>query len=112
MRTRNRNRRRVLLLTLVMSSVAVMVLGITVFVLFMSVNEQNKRMMMSYAEHQASMLQSVMELVPEKTQQTTAPPDLVLEHIRQTLARNPVITDSGEMLFAYRDDNDIHFVSP
>ncbi len=112
MRTRNRNRRRVLLLTLVMSSVAVMVLGITVFVLFMSVNEQNKRMMMSYAEHQASMLQSVMELVPEKTQQTTAPPDLVLEHIRQTLARNPVITDSGEMLFAYRDDNEIHFVSP
>ena len=57
------NRSRVLLLILVMSSVAIMVLGVTVFVLFMSVSEQNKRIMMSYAEHQASMLQSVMELV-------------------------------------------------
>ncbi len=110
MRARNRN--RILLLTLVMSSVAVMVLGVTVFVLFMSVNEQNKRIMMSYAEHQASMLQSVMELVPEKTRIHAEPPTLVLDHIRQTLARNPVITDSGEMLFAYREGDDIHFVSP
>jgi PAS domain S-box-containing protein len=110
MRIHNRN--RVLLLILVMSSVAIMVLGVTIFVLFMSVNEQNKRIMMSYAEHQASMLQSVMELVPEKTRIQAEPPAMVLDHIRQTLARNPVITDSGEMMFAYRVDGDIYFVSP
>ncbi|HRF87266.1 MAG TPA: ATP-binding protein [Pseudomonadales bacterium] len=95
-----------------MSSVAIMVLGVTIFVLFMSVTEQNKRIMISYAEHQASMLQSVMALVPEQTRLNAEPPSLVLEHIRQTLARNPVITDSGEMLFAYREGNAIHFVSP
>lgn len=110
MRIHNRN--RVFLLIFVMSSVAVMVLGVTIFVLFMSVNEQNKRIMMSYAEHQASMLQSVMELVPEQTRLNTEPPELVVDHIRQTLARNPVITDSGEMLFAYRDGSAIHFVTP
>lgn len=101
-----------MLLILVMSSVAVLVLGVTIFVLYISASEQNKRIMMSYAEHQASMLQSVMELVPEQTRLNTEPPELVVDHIRQTLARNPVITDSGEMLFAYRADNDIHFVSP
>ncbi|MFO1348174.1 MAG: ATP-binding protein [Pseudomonadales bacterium] len=106
------NRSRVLLLILVMSSVAIMVLGVTVFVLFMSVSEQNKRIMMSYAEHQASMLQSVMELVPEQAHTDVEPPAVVLDHIRQTLARNPVITDSGEMMFAYRAGNAIHFVSP
>ncbi|MEZ5493876.1 MAG: ATP-binding protein [Pseudomonadales bacterium] len=110
MRIHNRN--RVFLLIFVMSSVAVMVLGVTIFVLFMSVNEQNKRIMMSYAEHQASMLQSVMKLVPEQTRLNTEPPELVVDHIRQTLARNPVITDSGEMLFAYRDGSAIHFVTP
>ena len=106
------NRNRVFQLILVMSSVAIMVLGVTIFVLFMSVTEQNKRIMISYAEHQASMLQSVMALVPEQTRLNAEPPSLVLEHIRQTLARNPVITDSGEMLFAYREGNAIHFVSP
>lgn len=110
MRIRNRN--RLLLLIMVMSSVAIMVLGVTIFVLFMSVNEQNKRIMMSYAEHQASMLRSVMELVPEQTQSNAGPPAMVLDHIRQTLARNPVITGSGEMMFAYRAGNTIHFVSP
>lgn len=106
------NRNRVFQLILVMSSVAIMVLGVTIFVLFMSVTEQNKRIMISYAEHQASMLQSVMALVPEQTRLNAEPPSLVLEHIRQALARNPVITDSGEMLFAYREGNAIHFVSP
>jgi PAS domain S-box-containing protein len=110
MRLRNRN--SVLMLILVMSSVAVMVLGVTTFVLFMSVSEQNKRIMMSYAEHQASMLQSVMELAPAQSKLGAAPPTLVVEHIRQTLARNPVITDSGEMQFAYREGNQIHFISP
>lgn len=110
MRTRNHN--RIWLLILVISSVAMMVLGVTIFVLFMSVTEQNKRIMMSYAEHQASMLQSVMELIPEQTALNAEPPALVMDHIRQTLARNPVITDSGEMLFAYRVDNTVHFVSP
>jgi PAS domain S-box-containing protein len=109
---KGRNRNRILLLILVMSSVAVLVLGVTIFVLFISALEQNKRIMMSYAEHQASMLQSVMELVPEQTRLNAEPPEMVAEHIRQTLARNPVITDSGEMLFAYRADNFIHFVSP
>jgi two-component system sensor kinase FixL len=109
---RSRNRNRILLLILVMSSVAVMVLSVTIFVLYMLVNEQNKRMMMSYAEHQASMLQSVMGLVPEQTQLDAEPPELVADHIRQTLARNPVITDSGEMLFAYRVGKTIHFISP
>jgi PAS domain S-box-containing protein len=90
----------------------VLVLGITIFVLFVSASEQNKRILMSYAEHQSSMLQSVMELVPEQTRLNVEPPETVKEHIRQTLARNPVITDSGEMLFAYRDGNRIHFVSP
>lgn len=108
----NRNSNRVLLLVLVMSSVAMLVLGITIFVLFMSASEQNKRIMMSYAEHQSSMLQSVMQLVPEHTDLNAEPPELVREHIRQTLARNPVITDSGEMLFAYRAGNRIRFVSP
>ena len=110
MRIRNRN--RIPLLILVMSSVAVLVLGVTIFVLFMAASEQNKRIMMSYAEHQASMLQSVMELVPEQTRLNAEPPQLVVDHIRQTLARNPVITDSGEMLFAYRADNFISYVSP
>jgi two-component system sensor kinase FixL len=110
MRVRNRN--RILLLILVMSSVAVLVLGVTIFVLFMSASEQNKRIMMSYAEHQASMLQSVMQLVPEQTRLNAEPPEMIVDHIRQTLARNPVITDSGEMLFAYRADNFINFVSP
>ncbi|HSC75524.1 MAG TPA: ATP-binding protein [Pseudomonadales bacterium] len=110
MRIRNRN--RILQLILVMSSVAVLVLGVTIFVLFMSASEQNKRIMVSYAEHQASMLQSVMQLVPEQTRLDAEPPEMVVDHIRQTLARNPVITDSGEMLFAYRTDNYIHFVSP
>src|SRR6478735_6783304 len=110
MRIRNRN--RIPLLILVMSSVAVLVLGVTIFVLFMAASEQNKRIMMSYAEHQASMLQSVMELVPEQTRLNAEPPQLVVDHIRQTLARNPVITDSGEMLFAYRADNYISYVSP
>lgn len=106
------NRNRIPLLILVMSSVAVLVLGVTIFVLFMFASEQNKRIMMSYAEHQASMLQSVMALVPEQTRLNVEPPELVVDHIRQTLARNPVITDSGEMLFAYRADNVIHFISP
>ncbi len=109
---RRRNRYRILLLTLVMSCVAVLVLGLTIFVLFVSASEQNKRIMMSYAEHQASMLQSVMQLVPEQNRGNAEPPELVMEHIRQTLARNPVMTDSGEMLFAYRADHFIHFVSP
>lgn len=112
MKALNRNRNRILLLTLVMSSVAVLVLGATIFVLFSAASEQNKRMMMSYAEHQASMLQSVMELVPEQTRLNVEPPELVVEHIRQTLARNPVITDSGEMLFAYRAGSVIYFISP
>lgn len=107
-----RNRNRLLLLVLVMSVVAVMVLGTTVFMLFISASEYNKRMMMSYAEHQASMLQAVMELVPEQTRLNAEPPQLVVDHIRQTLSRNPVITDTGEMQFAYRADNVIHFVSP
>lgn len=110
--TNHRNRSGMLLLVLVMTSVAVLVLGITIFVLFVSASEQNKRILMSYAEHQSSMLQSVMELVPEQTRLNVEPPETVKEHIRQTLARNPVITDSGEMLFAYRDGNRIHFVSP
>lgn len=110
MRARNRN--RILLLILVMSSVAVLVLSVTIFVLFMLVSEQNKRMMMSYAEHQASMLRSVMQLVPEQTRLNAEPPEMIVDHIRQTLARNPVITDTGEMLFAYRADNYINFVSP
>lgn len=101
-----------MLLILVMSSVAVLVLGVTIFALYVSASEQNKRIMISYAEHQASMLQSVMQLVPEQTRLNTEPPELVVDHIRQTLARNPVITDSGEMLFAYRADNVIHFVTP
>lgn len=107
-----RNRYRILSLTLVMSSVAVLVLGATIFVLFIAASEQNKRIMMSYAEHQSSMLQSVMQLVPEQTRLNAEPPELVVEHIRQTLSRNPVITDSGEMLFAYRADDVIHFISP
>lgn len=109
---KHRNRYRFLLLTLVMSSVAVLVLGLTIFVLFMAASEQNKRIMMSYAEHQASTLQSVMQLVPEANRNNPEPPELVVEHIRQTLARNPVITDSGEMQFAYHADGVIHFVSP
>ena len=84
---KGRNRNRILLLILVMSSVAVLVLGVTIFVLFISALEQNKRIMMSYAEHQASMLQSVMELVPEQTRLNAEPPEMVAEHIRQTLAR-------------------------
>ncbi len=104
--------RRILLLTLVMSGVAVVVLGVTILVLFLSAAEQNKRIMMSYAEHQASMLQAVMTLVPESLQQKSALPALVSEHIHQILAQNPVITDSGEMLFAYREGDMIHFVSP
>jgi PAS domain S-box-containing protein len=109
---KHRNRYRFLLLTLVMSSVAVLVLGLTIFVLFMAASEQNKRILMSYAEHQASTLQSVMQLVPESNRNNPEPPELVVEQIRQTLARNPVITDSGEMLFAYHADGVIHFVSP
>ncbi|HQQ63829.1 MAG TPA: ATP-binding protein [Pseudomonadales bacterium] len=112
MKPKHRNRYRFLLLTLVMSSVAVLVLGLTIFVLFIASSEQNKRIMMSYAEHQASTLQSVMQLVPEANRNNPEPPELVVEHIRQTLARNPVITDSGEMLFAYHADGVIHFVSP
>jgi PAS domain S-box-containing protein len=106
------NRHRILLLTLVMSGVAVVVLGVTVLVLFLSATEQNKRIMMSYAEHQANTLQSVMTLVPEAQQLQATPPALVIEHIRQTVLLNPVITDSGEMLFAYREGSDIHFISP
>ena len=106
------NRQRILLLTLVMSGVAVVVLGVTILVLFLSAAEQNKRIMMSYAEHQASMLQSVLTLIPESQRKQTGLPDLVTEHIQQTLAQNPVITDSGEMLFAYRDGSSIHFLSP
>ena len=109
---KQRNRNRLFLLMLVMSSVAVLVLGVTIFVLFVSASEQNKRIMMSYAEHQASMLQSVLQLVPPAQRNQAEPPAIVVEHIRQTLARNPMITDSGEMLFAYRADGYIHFVSP
>jgi len=110
---KNRNRNRIISLALVVTLVALIVLGVTIFALFLSVAEQNKRMMISFAESQAGLLQSVIKLDPAAVQHSDSkPPTEVLEHIRSTLKRNPiVITDSGELMFAYRDQGYIHFLS-
>lgn len=109
---RRADRQRIVLLTLVMAGVALVVLCVTVLVLFLTAQEQNKRIMMSYVEHQSSMLQSVYGLVPSQERQPGVLPPLVAEHIKQVLRQNPVITDSGEMLFAYREGDSMQFVSP
>jgi two-component system sensor kinase FixL len=112
MRVIRPERQRILLLALVMAGVALVVLCLTVLVLFLTAQEQNKRIMMSYVEHQASMLEAVYSLVPEQDRIDDTLPTLVTDHIRQVLRQNPVITDSGEMLFAFRESGQIHFVSP
>ena len=63
---RRADHQRIVLLTLVMAGVALVVLCVTVLVLFLTAQEQNKRIMMSYVEHQSSMLQSVYGLVPSQ----------------------------------------------
>lgn len=106
------DRQRIVWLTLVMAGVALVVLSVTVLVLFLTAQEQNKRIMMSYVEHQSSMLQSVYGLVPAPERKPGVLPSLVADHIKQVLRQNPVITDSGEMQFAYREGDHLQFVSP
>lgn len=109
---KKRKHYRFLLLTLVMSTVAVLVLSLTVLALLVSATEQRKHLLLNYATHQAGMLHSVLELVPTSQRNSLTPPPLVQEQIYQILARKPAITDSGEILFAYLENNNIHFVSP
>ncbi len=106
---RFKNRSRILLLILVMTGAILIVGGVTIMSLFVTTSEGNKRLMRSYAETQASLIEAVAQRTSE--QGIGAAPSLaVQEHIRFTIEQIPAITETAELLFAYKDGGDMHFL--
>lgn len=105
-----KSRNRILLLTLVMTLVALIVVGITIFALFLTFSNTNKRIMSSFIEHQTSLIESVLSRSSNYTP-GGEPPANVLEHIRLTMDTNPFVTESGELMFAYFDGEKVHYLS-
>jgi two-component system sensor kinase FixL len=104
------SRTRILLLILVMSSV-VLVLGTTIIMtLFFSSAEANKRIMTTFSENQAIQIRSIVQISREK-QRGPEPSQAVVDYVRFTIERTPPITNTNEVLVAYRDGNAIHFLS-
>jgi len=104
------SRTRILLLILVMSFVVV-ILGTTIIMtLFFSSAEANKRIMTTFAENQANQIRSIVQISREK-QLGPEPSQAVVDYVRFTIERTPPITNTNEVLVAYRDGDSIRFLS-
>jgi len=105
------NRSRILLLILVMTSV-VLILGSTIIMtLFFSSADANKQIMTTFAENQANQIRSIV-LLSKKPHLQGKPDQAVLDYVQFTYEKTPPITETAEVMFAYRDGDDIHFLSP
>lgn len=105
------NRSRILLLILVMTSV-VLILGTTIIVtLFFSSADANKQIMTTFAENQANQIRSIVMLSNEP-HRMGQPSQAVLDYVRFTYEKTPPITETAEVVFAYRDGDSVHFLSP
>lgn len=105
------NRSRILLLILVMSSV-VLILGSTIIVtLFFSSADANKQIMTTFAENQANQIRSIV-LLSNKPHLQGRPSQAVLDYVQFTYEKTPPITETAEVMFAYRDGDIIHFLAP
>lgn len=105
------NRSRILLLILVMTSV-VLILGTTIIVtLFFSSADANKQIMTTFAENQANQIRSIVMLSNEP-HRLGQPSQAVLDYVRFTYEKTPPITETAEVIFAYRNGDSIHFLSP
>lgn len=105
------NRNRILLLILVMTTV-VLVLGATmILTLYFSSVDTNKRIMTTFAENQANHVLSIVQL-SGRPHLEGMPSQAVLDYIQFTYAKSPPLTESAEIMFAYRSGDAIHFLAP
>lgn len=108
---RLKNRSQVFLLILVMTSV-VLVLGTTIIMtLFFSSAEANKRIMTTFAENQANQIRSIVQLSAAPGSDG-APSEAVMDYVRFTNEKTPPITETAEVMFAYREGDMVHFLYP
>jgi two-component system sensor kinase FixL len=104
------SRTRILLLILVMSSV-VLILGTTIIMtLFFSSADANKHIMTTFAENQANQIRSIV-LLSHAAQQGEAPSQAVINYVRLTIDKTPPITNTAEVMVAYREAGNIHVIS-
>lgn len=108
---RLKNRSQVFLLILVMTSV-VLILGTTIIMtLFFSSAEANKRIMTTFAENQANQIRSIVQLSAAPGSDG-APSEAVMDYVRFTNEKTPPITETAEVMFAYREGDMVHFLYP
>jgi len=104
------SRTRILLLIIVMSFV-VLILGTTIIMtLFFSSADSNKRIMTTFAENQANQIRSIVQLAHE-TPHGPEPSQAVIDYVRSTIERTPQITNTAEVMVAYRDGDIIRFIT-
>jgi PAS domain S-box-containing protein len=104
------SRTRILLLILVMTSV-VLILGTTIIMtLFFSSADANKRIMTTFAENQANQIRSIVRLSHE-SQQGERPSQAVIDYVQMTIDKTPPITNTAEVMVAYRESGNIHIIS-
>lgn len=108
--SRLQNRSRIILLMLVMTLVMLLLGGTIIMTLFFTSSEANKRIMTTFAENQAHQILSIVQLSKEKTD-GVLPSQAVLDHIHFTLEKTPPITETSELMFAYKKGNSIHFIN-
>lgn len=104
------SRTRILLLILVMGSVVLVLGTIIIMTLFFSSAEANKRIMTTFAENQANQIRSIVQISRQK-QQGPEPSQAVMDYVQFTIERTPQITNTAEVMIAYRDGQTIHLLS-
>lgn len=107
------NNKQTLWMIVIVSAVALTVLCITIIVLFAAVSQHNRSIMLGYVDHQVNALSQAYRLLelPDEIGDTT-PPKEITDYIHNVMLGSPNITQTGEMMVAYRQGNDVHYITP
>jgi len=106
---RLKNRSRIVLLMLIMTTVVLLLGGTMIMTLFLTSSEANKRIMTTFAENQAQQIRSIVQISGDKSN-GVIPSRAVLDHVHFILERTPPITETSELMFAYKDGEQMVFI--